>query len=111
MASIIVSVDELRSLAFGAIGATYLPLGIAFAHPMRIIKIINTTNTDMFISFDGTLDNDYVPAGSFILYDITTNQYNDAGWFFRTGTQVYVKYNTAPASGSVFLAAVYGRGE
>ena len=111
MASLIVSADALRSLAFGSIGASYLPIGSAFGHPMRVVKVINTANTDMVISFDGTTDNDYIPAGGFALYDLTTNQVQTQGWFFRTGTQVYVKYATAPASGSVFVVAFYGQGE
>lgn len=111
MASIVVAVDELRSLGFASVGASYLPLGIPFDHPMRILKIINTTNTDMIISFDGITNNDYVPAGGFSLYDLTTNETESAGWFFRIGTQVYVKYATAPASGSVLLIALYGKGE
>lgn len=112
MASIVVSVDALRSLGFGAIGASYLPIGVPFAHPVRLLKIINTSNTDMVISFDGVADNDYVPAGGFTLYDLCTNQINNAnGWYFRSGTQVYVKYATAPASGGVFVVAMYGQGE
>lgn len=111
MASIIVAADALRSLGFASIGITYLPIGAQFNHPMRIIKVVNNTNADMFISFDGTNDHDYVPAGGFTLYDLTTNQNEPAGWFFRDGTQVYVKYNTAPTSGSVFLVAFYGKGE
>jgi len=111
MTSIVVELDTLRSLAFGSIGMTYLPLGIPFGHPMRIVKVINTTNADMFISDDGVLDKDYVPAGGFTLYDLTTNQNETAGWFFRIGTQIYVKYATAPASGSVFVVALFGEGE
>jgi hypothetical protein len=111
MSSIVVEIETLRSLAFGAIGITYLPLGIPLAHPARIVKIMNTTNADMFISDDGVLDKDYVPAGGFTLYDLTTNHNESAGWFFRIGTQFYIKYATAPASGSVFLVALYGEGE
>lgn len=111
MASIIVSADALRSLGFGSIGMSYLPIGIPFDHPMRIIKIVNVTDTNMIISFDGVTDNDYVPAGGFTLYDLTTNQTESAGWFFRDGTQVYVKYATAPSLGSVFVVALYGKGE
>ena len=111
MASIIVSVDAYRSLAFGSISGSYAAIGTPFAHPMRIVKIINTCNTDMSISFDGTTDNDYIPAGSFSLYDLSTNEVEQAGWFFRTGTQVYVKQISAPASGSVIVISLYGQGE
>lgn len=112
MASLVISADALRSIGFGSIGASYLPIGTAFSHAMRIIKVINTTDAGMIISYDGTTDNDYVPAGGFFLYDVTTNQVsNTSGWFFRNGTQVYVKYATAPSSGSVFLSAFYARGD
>ena len=111
MASIVVAADALRSLAFGAIGMSYLPLGTPFAHPMRILKFVNVTNADMIISFDGIVDHDYVPAGGFTLYDLTTNRSETAGWFFREGTQVYVRYVTAPTSGAVYLVALYGMGE
>lgn len=111
MASIVVSVDALRSLGFGSIGMSYTALGIPFNHPMRIIKILNTTNVDVVISFDGTTDNEYVPAGGFTLYDLTTNEVTEAGWFFRIGTQVWVKLTAGAASGGVFIVALYGMGE
>jgi len=111
MVSIVVQPDILRSLAFGSIGASFLPIGTPFAHPMRIIKIINTANTDMIISYDNVNNNDYVPAGGFTLYDLTTNNNESAGWFFKIGTQVSVKYASAPSSGSVFVVALYGEGE
>jgi hypothetical protein len=111
MASIIVSVDVLRSLGFASISGTYATIGTSFGHPMRLIKVINTCNTDMLISFDGVNDNDYIPAGSFSLYDLATNEVNEAGWFFRIGTQVYVKQASAPASGNVYVIALYGQGE
>lgn len=65
----------------------------------------------MFISFDGTTDNDYVPAGGFALYDLCTNETNTAGWFMRVGTTVYAKQATAPSSGAVYVTAMYGQNE
>ncbi len=109
--SIVVAADELRSLAFGSVGMSYLALGIPFDHPMRIIKIVNTMDEDVLVSFDGILDHDYIPAGGFSLYDLTTNQNEVAGWFFRNGTQVYVKVTAGASSGGVFLVAFYGLGE
>lgn len=111
MASVIVSVDSYRSLAFGSISGTFAAVGSAFAHPMRLVKIVNTCDADMIISFDGTSLNDYIPAESFALYDLCTNEVENGGWFFRTGTQVYVKQASAPSSGSVFVIAMYGQGE
>ena len=65
----------------------------------------------MLISFDGTNDNDIVPAGGFTLYDFCTNKDNENGWFFRVGTIVYVKQVSAPGSGTVYVSAFYGMGE
>ncbi len=111
MASIVVSVDGLRSLGFGSISGTYAAIGTPFGHPMRLIKVVNTCDAGMIISFDGINDNDFIPASSFALYDISTNEAGPDGWFFRTGTQVYVKQLSAPSSGSVYVTAMYGMGE
>ena len=111
MGSIVVSVDSLRSLGFASISGTYTAVGIPFAHPMRVIKIVNGCDTDMIISFDAVNDNDIIPASSFALYDISANEAGTDGWFFRTGTQVYVKQVSAPASGTVYVTTMYGQGE
>lgn len=111
MASIIVSADSLRSLAFGSISGTYAAIGTAFEHPMRMVKVINKTNTDMIISFDGTNDHDYIISGTSAQYEVAANEVGSAGWFFRVGTTVYVKQVSAPGSGAVYVAALYGRGE
>ena len=108
--ALIVRVDALRSLAYGSITSSFVAIGGAFAHAMRIIKVINTCNTDMEISFDGSTVNDYVPAGGFVLYDLTTNGINQQ-FTFQIGTKVYVKYVSAPASGIVTVTAIYGNGE
>ncbi len=111
MTSIVADLDNMRSMAFGSISASYLTLGSAFTHPMRIVKIVNNTNADIIISTDGVNNKDYVPLGAFTLYDLTANQNETAGWYFKIGTQFYIKYATAQTSGSVFLVAIYGEGE
>ena len=66
----------------------------------------------MFISYDGINNHDYIPAGSYAVYDLSTNQDSVGyGWFMASGTQVYVKQAAAPASGAVYLIAMYGFGE
>jgi len=106
-----VKFDTLRSIAFGSVTGSYLPIGTAFGHIVRLMKIVNNTNADMFISFDGTNDHDYIPATSFALYDLTTNGVTATEFVLKIGTQVYVKQNTAPTSGSVFITCVYAFGE
>src|ERR1700683_3032906 len=93
--------DALRSITFGSITATYTPFGAPLGHATRILKITNVSNSDVYISFDGTTNNDYVPAGGFVLYDVTTNGIGQE-FTFAIGTQLYIKYASAPSSGSVF---------
>lgn len=118
--SVTVRVDNLRSLAFGSVSGTYAKLGTAFTHRMRVVKITNNTNGDMFLAFtsgntplsDATQDNVFVPAGGFTLYDFTSNSESSGSPFvFEIGTQVWVRQSSAPTSGSVYIECVYGKGE
>lgn len=112
MPSQVCHVDELRSVAFGATSGSYVELGGEFQHPMRLVKIVNNTNGDMIISFDGVTDNDFIPAGGFTLYDVTTNREESATYFvFANGTQVFVKRSSVPTSGSIYMVCLYGQGE
>lgn len=116
-----VRVDTLRTVAFGGISANYAVLGAAFTHRIRILKITNNTDGDLFIGFnalvtapasDGTADGDIVPAGGFVLYDFTSNsEPTGSSLVFEVGTQVWVRQSTAPTSGSVYLTTIYARGE
>jgi hypothetical protein len=106
------TLDILRSVAFGSITNAFLPIGTPLGHQTRIIHFINDTDGGVFISTDGVNNMLYIPAGSFILYDVTTNRESGASTFvFAVGTQFYVKYNTAPTKNSFYLACLYGDGE
>ena len=111
MASNIVRFDAWRSVAFGSITNSYTALGSPLGHAMRVLHFINNTDGDMAISFDGTTDNMPILADSFSLYDLTSDQ--DANEMFRyeNGTQIYIKYLTAPTTGDFYLVAIYGKGE
>lgn len=118
--STIVRVDVLRSLANGGISANYAVLGGAFTHRMRLVKITNNTNGDLFVAYttgntpasDGSADNSFVPAGSFVLFDFSSNSEQTGSPFvFQVGTQVWIRQSTAPTTGSVYIECVYGKGE
>lgn len=111
MVSNIVRFDAVRSMAFGSITNSYTALGTPFGHAMRVLNLRNTTDQGIYISFDGTTDNDYLPASSFALYDLTSDQDVNEHFRYQNNTQVFVKYASAPASGAVYLTAIYGKGE
>lgn len=102
--------DELRSLAFGSIGASYTAIGSEFDHPMRIIKIQNLTDANLIFSFDGVLDHLILPPNGFDLYDVSANKIVDGGFYVSANTQIYVKQSGVPASGAVYVSAFFARG-
>lgn len=112
MVALKVVLDTIRSKAFGSITASYTTLGTPLGHATRLIRFVNDTDAAVFISTDGTNDMLYLPAGSFILYDLTTNREQTAPIFaFAKGTQFYVKYNTAPGARAVYIECIYGDGQ
>jgi hypothetical protein len=109
----IVRFDALRTKANGAITNSYTTVGTPLTRNWRIFKITNNTDGDLLFSLDGTTDNIFVPASSFTLYDLSTNALNvqDSDWFvMQLGSQFYVKYSTAPTTGSVYMEAIYSSG-
>lgn len=105
--------DAIRTLSSGSITASYAAIGIAMAFNMRMIKIVNNTDGDMFISFDGTTNNDFLPAGGYVIYDFSTNAPNITStdsFVLSLGTVLYAKYSTAPTTGAVWVTAIYAKG-
>ena len=108
--SVRVAYDDLRTLAFGGIGAAYAAVGTAFTNPVRLIKVTNSTNQDLLISFDGVSDKDISPAQSQYVYDYGSNK-ADAGGLMEQpiGNRVYVKRAglVDPTSGTVYVTVIY----
>lgn len=105
--------DDLRSLAFGSIIATYTNVGAALQRVSRLICFTNLTNQNVIFSLDGgTRDQILVGAGGFKLFDVTSNKVRSDGLFLPIGSQIAVKAEgTLPTSGSVYvevLSAVGG---
>lgn len=101
--------DTLRSLAFGGISGTYANLGTALTTNARMFKLTNGTNGDIFVSLDGTNNHMFLPAGSFTLYDLSTNSPPIAvtdNLVLAIGTQFRVKQSTAPNTGAVYLETI-----
>jgi hypothetical protein len=110
----IARVDALRSLAYTSITNSYTAIGTPTAVNFRIFRIVNDTDGKLYISFDGTTNNFIMPAGSFVLYDLSTNgpliSQTDS-LVIQIGTTFYAKYLTAPTTGSVYVEGIYQRGQ
>ena len=111
MPSNICRFEAYRTLGFASISASYAAVGTPFQHPLRCFRCINNTNGDMIFSFDTINNNLFVPANSFVLYDIAANDDPNDQFRISKFTQIYVKQSTAPTQGSVYIESFYGQGE
>jgi hypothetical protein len=99
--------EALRSLAFGSIGIGYMGIGTALLNPAHVYYLVNTTDALLVFSWDGVTDHFVIPAGSYILIDVTTNRTETGGAFMVSkGTRTYVR--GAPSMGVVYLSSFYG---
>lgn len=99
--------DELREIAFGAIGVNLTPIGAVFEHPIRILCIKNDTDADLYFSYDGVNAQEYIPAQTGIVLDFTANSGATVYPLMAAGTTIYVSQNAivAPTSGLVSVSA------
>jgi len=99
--------DTIRSLGVASIGAAYAAIGTALTAPAVILCFKNNTNGDVFVSTDGTHDHLLLPANSFTIFDIRTNNMNLLDYVFPIGTQFYLKDGpTVATSGTFYIEVV-----
>jgi hypothetical protein len=103
--------EPLRSLAFGSIGGGYMGIGGPLNHPSRQILVQNLTDVLLVFSTDGIDDHFVLPAGGFLLSDITSNKTQQGGFYLAEGSRLYVNdVSGAPTKGGVYFTVVYGFG-
>ncbi len=109
--SSVVLIEPQRTLAFGSITGSYLPIGTAYAHPVRMYMLQNFTDGALQFSWDGVVDHFPLPAGGALIFDIGSNKSTEGNTFEAFGNRfTYVKtLGTAPTSGSVYLSIFYGK--
>ena len=109
--------DSLRTIIYSSITSSYTALGIPLGHAMRLLDFENDTDAVIYISFDGTTDNIALTPGTFRIYDITSDQDTNEKFRYEKGTQLFVKYvgaaptNNVALSNTVYVSAMYGKGE
>jgi hypothetical protein len=103
--------DQVREVAFGGISAVYAVVGAPLTDHARIIRFVNSTNAEVYISVDGVNNYLRLAVSSFVLFDFSTNKIQDDGLFVPVGTQFYVKQVAgAPISGAVWIEVVSATG-
>lgn len=105
-----VAFEPLREAAFGAITASYVALGRQLTDLTRIITYVNSTDADVYVSYDGTTDHMRFSMSSQGVLDLSANKIRDDGFFLKKGTQIYIKYATAPSMGGFWAEVIYAEG-
>ena len=102
--------EPVRTLGFAAIGPAYeFGVGTALNFPSRQVFIQNFTDAPLMFSFDGVHDHFPLPAGSFLLDDVSSNKTLDTGYFFAKGDRLYVRsMGAAPTTNAVWFSSLYG---
>lgn len=103
--------DTIRELAFGDFAAVYVALGPPTSDHVRLITINNSTNEEIYVTFNGVDHNLRVAPNGFKLLDLSANKVRDDGLFLAAGIQISVRYvTTLGTSGSVWSEVMYAEG-
>ena len=107
MTSLGVRLDQeaRRSISSATLTGSYQVVGSTFANPIILLKIVNNSDQDIDVSYNGTTDHDIVPANGFTLYDFNANRYRTGGCQLKVGSGVYVKGSAG--TGTIYVVSFY----
>jgi hypothetical protein len=103
--------DELREIDGTTINTSYQLVGDVFSVNPRIIGVSNSTDVDLYVSFNGDTNNLRVAAGSFKLYDVQANKSISGDNLIPQKMGVWVKESDGgtPTMGWFWVEALYSR--
>lgn len=97
----------ILSLPTSSVVDTGYTLVGSLSQPCFYLRIQNTSDADVEVSYDGTNQNDYLVAGQTLTINSQTNaQPNNFITTFPIGFSVYVK-GTAGMSGNIYVSGYY----
>jgi hypothetical protein len=100
----------LQSIAYTSLSSSFVAFGAKVGFPLSIIKIQNTSDVAVYISWDGTHIHDVVPGNAGMVLDLTANKSVEHGIFISAQTIFYAKsVSGTPTYGAVYLSAFYGQ--
>lgn len=102
--------EDLRILSGASLSGSFTAVGAPFANPVRMLKVTNLADADLFISFDGVTAKDVIASESAFIYDFCSNLTTQAGNFeFAVGNRVYVSLIGAAPTNSkdVYVTVIY----
>lgn len=97
--------ETIKSIDSATFTGSYQAIGAPTTHPSRVFKIVNNSSVGITVSYDGVHDQDFIPASTFVLYDIGTNRGNSSPELNLAPTQFYAK--ASAGTGLVYVVVLY----
>jgi len=96
----------LLSFDTSILTTSYQSIGTALPQPAFILKLLNTSSSNVLISIDGVNDIDVIPANSFFLYDEDKGTQRE---MLQQGTLFFFKLETGAvaSAGHIYLVEQY----
>ncbi len=98
--------NGLKSIDSATFTGSYQAVGTALTHSVRIIKFTNNSNVLVTLSWDGVNDHEALPAGSFLLLDVSANREMSQFFEIANGTQFYAKGSAG--TGLLYISSYFG---
>ena len=96
--------ETLRSIDSSTFTGSYQAVGTATTNQARLVRFLNASNVTVTISWDGTNDHEILPAGTFLLLDVSSNR----GVAYPTVIQANTQFLAKGAAGAgKFYISVY----
>lgn len=98
--------DTIRSIDSATFTGSYQAVGSVLTFPTRVVKFTNNSTVLVTISWDGTSDHEVLPAGSFMLIDVSANhEAVENRCDIAAKTQFYVK--ASAGTGLLYISTYY----
>lgn len=76
--------------------------------PLAVLRINNTSNTDIIISYDGVTEHDYILANTeFQLFAQLNSQPNNQVMYIASGSLLAVKFAKIAGNGDIYISGYY----
>lgn len=100
--------EAVRLAAFGAVVASYAALGAVLSKDASLLIINNSTDKDVYLSFDGSTDHLYLSAAETMIINIEGNKSGNGRLALPKNTTIYQKRGPGGAGSSGNLLVMVG---
>ena len=97
--------ETLRTIDATTFTGSFLPVGLKSVVAARVVQFQNQTDRDVFLSWDGINDNEFLKTGTNLVLDVTSNEVSDVGFFIAKNTQFFVRGDVGTG---IFYISIYG---